>query len=95
VSEGSPVTVSSAVGQLTLPATADRHVGRGTVVLAANLPGAEVNRLLVAGSPITDVRVEPAGQTGPTIAAAGPREASPDRGGSLGPSDPLPGGGAR
>jgi predicted molibdopterin-dependent oxidoreductase YjgC len=58
VADGTPVTVSSTVGRLTLPVVPDAGVGRGTVALVAKLAGAEVNRLLSADVLVTDVRVD-------------------------------------
>jgi predicted molibdopterin-dependent oxidoreductase YjgC len=84
VAAGAPVTISSSAGQLTVPAVADRHVGRGTVVLVANLPGAEVNRLLVAGSPITDVRIEPAAPARPGGPSLPPAPGGPGASGERG-----------
>ena len=39
-------------------------MGRGTAVVTANLPGAEVNRLVSAERPVTDVRLDPGASGG-------------------------------
>jgi NADH-quinone oxidoreductase subunit G len=58
VASGATVRVSSPSGALTLPAEPDPLVGRGTATIYANLPGAEVNRLLSIERPVTDVRID-------------------------------------
>jgi anaerobic selenocysteine-containing dehydrogenase len=59
IGEGTPVELSSAKGSVTLAARSDPSVGRGTAVVTSNLAGAEVNRLVSADDPHTDVRLDP------------------------------------
>ncbi len=58
VGEGELVTVVANQGSIELPAFADADVVRGTASVLGNVSGATVNHLLVASSPITDVRLE-------------------------------------
>ena len=63
VAVGTPVRVhgaagAPAAGSITVLAQPAVEVIRGTVVVPANLRGAEVNGLLSIGSPVTDVRVD-------------------------------------
>ena len=53
-----PATMRSHAGQVSLPVTPDPGVVRGTAAVVANLPEAQLNRLLRAASPITDIRLE-------------------------------------
>jgi NADH-quinone oxidoreductase subunit G len=56
---GEEVRVQSARGSLVLPIAADFAVPAGVGVLPWNLPGAEAGRLVDAGAPYTEVRLEP------------------------------------
>jgi NADH-quinone oxidoreductase subunit G len=58
IEAGRRVRVSSQVGSLDLPVLPDVTVGRGTAAIVANVPGAEVNRLISADSAVTDVRID-------------------------------------
>ncbi len=59
---GQRARVSSGRGALVLDVSADAGVPEGCVAVALNLPGASATALIDAGQPVTDVRVEPAGE---------------------------------
>ena len=52
------LTLPSAAGPVEILRGLDVTVGRGTAAIVANVPGAEVNRLISADSAVTDVRIE-------------------------------------
>ena len=52
------VTLSSAAGSVTAAARPDAGVPRGGAAIAANLAGAEANRLMRCGDAVTNVRLE-------------------------------------
>jgi formylmethanofuran dehydrogenase subunit D len=58
IEPGRQVRVSSPAGSIELAAVADPTVGRGTAAIVANVPGAEVNRLISVDSAVTDVRID-------------------------------------
>ena len=57
VTEGSRVTVASAVGRITAPARPTRGLTRGAVFVPSNQPGVRAADLCDASSPLTRVRV--------------------------------------
>ena len=59
VAAGTPVTVSSAKGSITLPVQVDPGVPRGSAAVLLSQPGAEVSTLIDATATVTDVRVVP------------------------------------
>jgi NADH-quinone oxidoreductase subunit G len=58
VAPGDTVQLVSGSARVDLPAVADAGVVRGTAAVVANLPDAQLNRLLRASSPVTDIRLE-------------------------------------
>jgi anaerobic selenocysteine-containing dehydrogenase len=59
VAAGTPVSVSSAKGSITLPVHSDDGVPRGSAAVLFSQPGADVSALIDATATITDVRVVP------------------------------------
>jgi len=58
IKAGTPVEVISARGSITVPASVDAGVPRGSAVVAFNAPGGAGGDLVTAGESVTDVRVE-------------------------------------
>jgi anaerobic selenocysteine-containing dehydrogenase len=58
VAPGTPVTVSSLRGRLTLPVVADAGVPAGCVAVPFNVPGHPVSALVDAEDPVVTVRLE-------------------------------------
>jgi NADH-quinone oxidoreductase subunit G len=58
VVDGTKVTVTSPNGSLSVPATVDTAVPKGSAVLRHNLSGADAGVLVAAGDVVCDIRVE-------------------------------------
>ncbi|MCB1285784.1 MAG: hypothetical protein KDB20_15905, partial [Microthrixaceae bacterium] len=60
VASGERVRVSANNRTLVVEAVADATVAQGTAALAVNAPNVNVNDLIEAGAPITEIRLEAA-----------------------------------